>query len=65
MQFNFRYYLVALLFVIFDVEVVFLYTWAVAYRDQLVVGFVEALTFVAILALGLVYAWRHRALEWR
>ena len=64
-QFNFRYYLVALLFVIFDVEVVFLYSWAVAYPDQLVVGFVEALTFIAILVVGYLYAWRKHALEWR
>jgi NADH-quinone oxidoreductase subunit A len=64
-QFNFRYYLVALLFVIFDVEVVFLYSWAVAYRDQLIVGLIEALTFIAILGVGFVYAWRKHALEWR
>jgi NADH-quinone oxidoreductase subunit A len=64
-QFNFRYYLVALLFVIFDVEVVFLYSWAVAFRDNLTLGFIEALTFIGILVLGFVYAWRHRALEWR
>lgn len=64
-QFNFRYYLVALLFVVFDVEVVFLYSWAVAFPDKLVVGFVEALTFIGILVLGFAYAWRKRALEWR
>ncbi len=64
-QFNFRYYLIALLFVIFDVEVVFLYSWAVAFQSKLVVGFVEALTFIAILVIGYVYAWRKHALEWR
>jgi NADH:ubiquinone oxidoreductase subunit 3 (subunit A) len=64
-QFNFRYYLIALLFVIFDVEVVFLYSWAVAFQGNLVVGFVEAMTFIAILVVGYVYAWRMRALEWR
>jgi NADH-quinone oxidoreductase subunit A len=64
-QFNFRYYLVALIFVIFDVEVVFLYSWAVAFPDQLLVGFVEALTFIAILVVGYLYAWRKHALEWR
>jgi NADH-quinone oxidoreductase subunit A len=64
-QFNFRYYLIALLFVIFDVEVVFLYSWAVAYGDVLVVGFIEAITFIAILVIGYVYAWRRHALEWR
>ena len=64
-QFNFRYYLIALLFVVFDVEVVFLYSWAVAFPDKLVVGFVEALTFIAILVIGYAYAWRKHALEWR
>ena len=63
-QFNFRYYLIALLFVVFDVEVVFLYSWAVAFPDRLVVGFVEAMTFIGILVLGYVYAWRKHALEW-
>ena len=64
-QFNFRYYLVALIFVVFDVEVVFLYSWAVAFPEQLWLGFIEALTFIGILALGYVYAWRKKALEWR
>jgi NADH:ubiquinone oxidoreductase subunit 3 (subunit A) len=64
-QFNFRYYLVALIFVIFDVEVVFLYSWAVAFPSHLMVGFVEALTFIGILVLGFAYAWRKHALEWQ
>ena len=64
-QFNFRYYLVALIFVIFDVEVVFLYSWAVAFPDLLLVAYVEALTFIAILVVGYLYAWRKHALEWR
>ena len=64
-QFNFRYYLIALLFVVFDVEVVFLYAWAVVFQDVLIVGFIEALTFIAILVIGYVYAWRKQALEWR
>ncbi len=64
-QFNFRYYLVALIFVVFDVEVVFLYSWAVAFQGKLVVGFVEALTFIGILVIGYIYAWRKKALEWR
>ena len=63
-QFNFRYYLIALIFVVFDVEVVFLYSWAVAFPGHLVVGFVEAMTFIAILVIGYVYAWRKHALEW-
>jgi NADH-quinone oxidoreductase subunit A len=64
-QFNFRYYLVALLFVVFDVEVVFLYSWAVAFPDQLLVGFIEAITFIGILVIGYLYAWRKHALEWQ
>jgi NADH-quinone oxidoreductase subunit A len=64
-QFNFRYYLVALIFVVFDVEVVFLYSWAVAFPDMLVVGFIEAITFIGILVIGYLYAWRKHALEWR
>jgi NADH:ubiquinone oxidoreductase subunit 3 (subunit A) len=64
-QFNFRYYLVALIFVVFDVEVVFLYSWAVAFPQELVLGFVEALTFIGILVIGYLYAWRKHALEWR
>ena len=64
-QFNFRYYIFALLFVIFDIEVIFLYPWAVALRQVKVFGFVEAVVFILILLVGYVYAWRKRALEWR
>ena len=63
-QFNFRYYYFALLFVIFDVEAVFLYPWAVSLQRLAVAGLAEVLTFVAILLLGLAYAWRKNALEW-
>lgn len=64
-QFNFRYYLVALLFVVFDVEVIFLYAWAVAGGDVLVPGFVAVMVFLSILVLGYVYDWRKGGLEWR
>ena len=64
-QFNFKYYLVALLFVVFDVEVVFLYSFAVAFPEYLLVGIIEAMTFIGILVIGYVYAWRKQALEWR
>ena len=57
--------LVALIFVVFDVEVIFLYSWAVAFPDKLMIGFVEALTFIGILVMGYMYAWRKKALEWR
>ena len=63
-QFNFRYYYYALLFVIFDVEAVFLYPWAVSFERVAIAGFVEVLTFLVILLIGLSYAWRKNALEW-
>jgi NADH:ubiquinone oxidoreductase subunit 3 (subunit A) len=63
-RYNVRYYLFALLFVVFDVEAVFLYPWAAAYRQLGVYAFVEALIFIGILLVGYVYAWRRRAMEW-
>lgn len=63
-QFNIRYYMFALVFVIFDVETVFLYPWAVAFSKLGLLAFIEALIFIAILVIGLVYAWRKGALEW-
>jgi len=63
-QFNFRYYYYALLFVIFDVEAVFLYPWAVSFEKVAVAGFIEVMTFVIVLLIGLAYAWRKNALEW-
>jgi NADH:ubiquinone oxidoreductase subunit 3 (subunit A) len=65
-QFNVRYYLFALLFVLFDVEMAFLYPWAVAYRRPGLglIAIIDMIVFVAILAVGLVYAWRKGALEW-
>jgi NAD(P)H-quinone oxidoreductase subunit 3 len=50
--------------VVFDVEAVFLYPWAVAYRQLGVYAFVEAIIFIAILGVGFAYAWRKRAMEW-
>jgi NADH:ubiquinone oxidoreductase subunit 3 (subunit A) len=63
-QFNVRYYVFALLFVVFDVEAVFLYPWAVAFKQLGLFAFVEAVLFVAILVVGYLYAWRRKALEW-
>ncbi len=63
-QFNFRYYVYALLFVIFDIETVFLFPWAVQYQQLGLFALFEMLVFVLILVIGLVYAWRKRALEW-
>ena len=64
-QFNFRYYFFALLFVIFDIETVFLYPWAVHFKQLKLFGFVEMLVFILILVVGLVYAWKKRVLEWK
>jgi NADH:ubiquinone oxidoreductase subunit 3 (subunit A) len=63
-QFNFRYYTYALLFVIFDVETVFIFPWAIRFQQLGLFAFIEMLVFVLILVIGLVYAWRKRALEW-
>ncbi|MBD2580349.1 photosynthetic/respiratory NAD(P)H-quinone oxidoreductase subunit C [Oscillatoria sp. FACHB-1406] len=63
-QFNIRYYMFALVFVVFDVETVFLYPWAVAFSQLGLLAFIEALIFIAILIVALVYAWRKGALEW-
>lgn len=63
-QFNFRYYYFALLFVIFDVEAVFLYPYAVSVERLALIGLVEVMTFIGILLIGLLYAWRKNALEW-
>ncbi len=63
-QFNIRYYMFALVFVIFDVETVFLYPWAVAFHTLGLLAFIEALIFITILVVALVYAWRKGALEW-
>jgi len=63
-QFRVQYYLYALLFVIFDVEVIFIYPWAVVWKGLGLAAFVEMAVFLAILAVGLVYAWRKGVLEW-
>jgi len=59
-----RFYLVAVLFILFDVEVVFFLPWAVVFRDLKIVGFVEMTVFILVLLAGFVYAWKKGALEW-
>jgi NADH-quinone oxidoreductase subunit A len=59
-----KFYLVAALFIMFDIEVVFLYPWAVHYRELGMFGFVAAAIFLFILTAGLVYEWKKGALEW-
>ena len=63
-QFNIRFYVFALLFIIFDVEAVFLLPWAVVFRQLGPLAFVEGLVFIAILAVALAYVWRKGDLEW-
>ena len=64
-RFNFRYYFFALLFVVFDIQVVFLYPWAVEFGQLKLFGLVEMLVFVVILLVGFVYAWKKGVLKWR
>ncbi len=63
-RFSVKFYLTAILFIVFDIEVVFMYPWAVAYRTLGLAGFVEMALFVLVLTLGLVFVWRKGALEW-
>ena len=65
MQFKVGYYLFAILFLMFDVETVFLFPWAVVVQDLGIYGLVSILFFLIILVLGLAYAWRKGALEWK
>jgi NADH-quinone oxidoreductase subunit A len=64
MPFPVRYYIFAMLFVIFDIEVIFLYPWAVVYGQIGLFGLVEMLVFIALFLVAYVYAWRKGALEW-
>jgi len=60
-----RYYLIAMLFLLFDIETVFLFPWAVVFRRLGLFGLVEMFVFIGVLGLGLVYAWKRQALEWQ
>ena len=64
MTFDVRFYLVAILFIIFDLEVAFLFPWAVAFGDLGLFGFVSMMIFLAVLTIGFAYEWRKGALEW-
>ena len=63
-QFNIRFYVVALIFLIFDVEVVFLFPWAVVFNDLGLLAFVEMAIFLIILLIGLAYVWKRSDLDW-
>ena len=64
-QYNFRYYFFAVLFVLFDMLSIFLYPWAVNIRDLGARGLIEVGVFLAILSIGYIYAWRKGALQWK
>lgn len=64
LQFNVGYYLYAIIFLVFDVETVFVFPWATVMRSSKMTGFVEIIIFMFILALGLLYAWKKKALKW-
>lgn len=63
-QFNVKYYIFALLFVVFDVETVFLYPWAVAFDSLGLFALIEMMIFIFLLVIGLLYAWKKKVLEW-
>jgi NADH-quinone oxidoreductase subunit A len=64
MKFDVRYYLVAILFIIFDLEIAFLFPWAVALKEIGMIGFTAMMLFLAILVVGFIYEWKKGALEW-
>lgn len=63
-RFSVKFYLVAMLFILFDVEAVFLYPWAVIYRELKMFGFAEMFLYIAIILAGFVYIWKKGALDW-
>lgn len=64
MQFDVRYYLIAILFIIFDLEIAFLFPWAVAIREVGLIGFLAMALFLIILTVGFIYEWKKGALDW-
>ena len=63
-KFDIRFYLVAILFIIFDLEVAFLFPWAVVFGDIGIFGFVSMMVFLGVLTIGFIYEWKKGALEW-
>jgi NADH-quinone oxidoreductase subunit A len=64
MQFDIRYYLVAILFILFDLEIAFLFPWAVVFKDLEFFGFISMMIFLGILVVGFIYEWAKGALDW-
>jgi NADH-quinone oxidoreductase subunit A len=63
-RFSVKYYMVAMLFIVFDIEIVFMYPWAVTYKQLGIQGFIVMFVFVFVLLVGFYYIWRKGALEW-
>ncbi len=63
-HYNIQYYLIVIVFLIFDVEVLFMYPWAVQLKELGGLGFIEMVLFIEVLIIGLAYAWRKEALDW-
>jgi NADH-quinone oxidoreductase subunit A len=64
MQFDVRYYLIAILFIVFDLEIAFVFPWALVFRELGIFGLVEMGVFLALLVIGFIYVWKKGALEW-
>ena len=67
LRFPIKFYLIAMLFIIFDIETVFLYPWAVVFREMKSLGhfiFIEMVVFIAVLLVGFIYIWKRKAFEW-
>ena len=64
MKFDVRFYLVSILFIIFDLEIAFLFPWAVAFKELGAFGFWSMMTFLGVLTIGFIYEWKKGALEW-
>ena len=64
MKFDVRFYLVSILFIIFDLEIAFLFPWAVAFKDISIIGFWSMIVFLGVLTVGFAYEWKKGALEW-
>lgn len=64
MKFDVRFYLVSILFIIFDLEIAFLFPWAVSFQDVGTIGFWSMMVFLAVLTIGFAYEWKKGALEW-
>ena len=63
-RFSVRFYIIAMLFIVFDIEAVFLFPWATVFKELGMFGFIEMMIFIFVLGVGLVYVWKKGALEW-